>query len=99
MLVGLLRLFDSWERMKSLHDPNDKKKSVAMMLDRCASEPAVRQLLDEEAKALTDIGNSFLLRHQEVRQTPVIAVDHIDHLYHRLFAMVELVVRRNSPDA
>lgn len=93
---GLERLVDSWERMKSLHDPGNKSKSTAMMLDRAAAELAVRQILETDAKELYNIGNSLLLRHHELRQTPVIDPRHIDYLFHRLFALVELVVRKNT---
>lgn len=93
---ALERLFDSWERIKSLADAN-KAKSVQLMLDRAASQRAFREILEKEARDLTQIGNTHLLRHHETNQTPVIDVDHVDHLYHRLFAMVELVIRRNAP--
>ena len=31
---ALEKLWDAWERLKSLFDPNDKRRSVAMLLDR-----------------------------------------------------------------
>lgn len=93
---ALERLFDSWERIKSLADAN-KAKSVQLILGRAATQPAFREVLEEEARDLTQIGNTHLLRHHETNQTPVIDVDHVDYLYHRLFTMVELVVRRNAP--
>ncbi|UTV55027.1 hypothetical protein [Burkholderia arboris] len=65
---ALERLFDSWERIKSLADTN-KSKSIQLILDRTASEPAFRELLEKEARELTQIGNSHLLRHHEVSQT------------------------------
>jgi hypothetical protein len=90
-------LFDSWERIKSLAGAN-KAKSVQLILDRAAAaQPAFREILEKEARDLTQIGNSHLLRHHETNQTPVIDVDHVDYLYHRLFAMVELVIHRNAP--
>lgn len=93
---ALERLFDSWERIKSLGDAN-KAKSIKLILDRTASEPAFRDLLEREARELTQIGNSHLLRHHEVSQTPVIDVEYVDYLYHRLFALVHLVIRKNAP--
>ncbi|MCO6055782.1 hypothetical protein NG726_03735 [Pseudomonas sp. MOB-449] len=93
---ALERLFDSWERIKSMAD-TDKAKSIKKILDRCATEPEFREVLEKEARELTSIGNSHLLRHHEVRQTPVIDVLHVDYLYHRLFALVEFVIRKNVP--
>lgn len=93
---ALERLFDAWERIKSLADV-DKAKSVQLILGRTASEPAFREVLEKEARELTQVGNGHLLRHHELKQMPVIDVDHVDYLYHRLFAMVQLVIRRNAP--
>lgn len=93
---ALERLFDSWERIKTLAVPDDKKRSIGLILDQSAREPAIRELLEVEALALTRIGNSLLLRHHEVTQTPVIDVDHVDYLYHRLFAIVDLVNRKST---
>lgn len=93
---ALERLFDSWERVKSLAHA-DKAKSIGIILDNCATENGFRALLEKEARELTAIANSYLLRHHEVSQEPVIDVQHVDYLFHRLFAMLELVIRKNDP--
>ena len=93
---ALERLWDGWERLKSLAD-TDKKKSIEKIIRRAAEEDAFRTLLDSEARTLTGIGNAHLIRHHEIGQTPVTDVDHIDYLYHRLFAMIELLIRKNAP--
>ena len=90
---ALERLWDAFERLKSLADA-DKKRSISMILDATASEPAFRTMLDFEAKQLTDIGNNFLIRHYEKRQVPVIHTDHVDYLFHRLFAFIQLLLER-----
>jgi len=94
---GLERLWDAWERLKSLADPEDKKKSIKIILDATAEEVALRQRLEDEAKELTNIGNSHLIRHTELKQIPVIDVDHVDYLFHRLFAMIQLLLRKKRP--
>jgi hypothetical protein len=93
---ALERLFDCWERIKSLADTN-KKNSIKIILDKTSSEPAFRAVLEREARELTEIGNSHLLRHHETSQTPVVDLQHVDYLYHRLFSIVELIIRKNSP--
>lgn len=92
---ALERLFDSWERLKTLAD-NDKAKSAKLILDKASPDPAFRKLLDEEAFELREIGNGYLLRHHERTQTPVIDTDHVDYLFHRLYALVDLVIRKNT---
>ncbi|MDY0012201.1 MAG: hypothetical protein RBS40_04840 [Rhodocyclaceae bacterium] len=91
---ALERLWDAWERLKSLADPSDKKRSIKILLDAVAREPSLQARLEAEAKELTEIGNSHLIRHSEVRQVPVIDVDHVDYLFHRLFAMIQLMLRK-----
>ncbi len=93
---ALERLWDAWERLKSLADPTDKKRSVKLILDATAQEPSLRARLEEEAVELNSIGNSHLIRHAEVSQVPVIDVDHVDYLFHRLFAMIQLMLRKKS---
>lgn len=93
---ALERLFDSWERIKTLADAN-KANSAKLVLDRASPEPAFRQLLEKEALELREIGNSYLLRHHERSQTPVIDTDHVDYLFYRLFSLVDLVIRKNAP--
>lgn len=95
---ALERLWDAFERVKTLADP-DKKKSMTIILNAVASEPSFRAVLETEAKQLTDIGNAFLIRHFESRQVPVIDTDHVDYLFHRLFAFVQLLIgRRRLPE-
>ena len=93
---ALERLWDAWERLKSLADPGDKKRSIKITLDAVAAEPSLRSRLEAEAIELTAIGNSHLIRHSEVNQVAVIDVDHVDYLFHRLFAMIQLMLRKKG---
>ncbi len=93
---ALERLWDAWERLKSLADPGDKKKSIKIILDATAAEPSLRARLEGEATELNSIGNSHLIRHSEVNQVPVIDVDQVDYLFHRLFAMIQLILRKKG---
>ncbi len=93
---ALERLWDGWERLKSLADPSDKKKSIKIILDATSAEPSLRERLESEAIELTSIGNSHLIRHSEVNQVPVIDVDQVDYLFHRLIAMIQLVLRKKG---
>lgn len=93
---ALERLWDAWERLKSLADPNDKKRSVKIILDAITSEPSLRARLEAEATELNSIGNSHLIRHSEISQVPVIDVDQVDYLFHRLFAMIQLMLRKRG---
>jgi hypothetical protein len=89
---ALERLFDSFERLKSIAHA-DKATSIRMLLERAAPEPSFRASLDAECKELTSIGNGNLFRHHEVRQNVLVDVQQVDYVFHRLYAIVALLVR------
>jgi hypothetical protein len=91
---ALERLWDCWERLKSLADSSSKKNSVHLILSAVTAEPALYARLDAEAHQLTSIGNDHLIRHYEVNQKPVIDADHVDYFFHRLFAMIQLMLKK-----
>ena len=78
---------------KTLEPGPDKPTSVKVLLDKAADEPTFRDVLDQEARALTNIGNRFQIRHSETTQVPLQRNDHVDYLFHRLFALIWLVIR------
>lgn len=89
---GTEKLWDAWERLKSIEVPGDKRTSVTRLLDFCALEPKFRQLLEIEAKALTEIGNSFHIRHFETDKATIQTPEQNDYLFHRLFALIHLLL-------
>lgn len=86
------KLWDAWERLKSLEVQGNKRMSIAQLLDRCSSEPAFRQLLETEARSLTEIGNHFHIRHFETDKVELSRPEHSDYLFHRLFALIHLLL-------
>lgn len=67
---ALEKLWDAWERMKSLSDPTNKRRSTELMLDKTVPEEHLRKRLEAEADQLTQIGNSFssdILRSANLR--------------------------------
>ena len=89
---SLERLWDAWERLKSLDDPTDKKHSVACLLDKASNEPTLRRKLEAEARELTDIGNTFMIRHSETDKVPIQESNHIGYLFHRMFSLIYLLI-------
>jgi hypothetical protein len=85
------KLWDAWERLKTLDDA-DKKRGSTAMLDRAAQEPAFRAQLETEANTLTKLGNEFQIRHFETSKTAIVDPAQLDYLFHRLFALIQLVL-------
>lgn len=86
------RLWDCWERLKTLENPDNKKKSISTLLDKASAEPETRLLLEKEARKLTDIGNTFHIRHSEVKQIVISDNSMIDYLFYRLFAFIQMLL-------
>lgn len=90
---GLEKLWDAFERMKTLEPGKDKRASAEAMLDRVGCGAVFRAALGVEARALTEAGNLLRIRHSEVGQEVLGNADHVDYLYVRMFAFVRLLLR------
>jgi hypothetical protein len=93
---SLEKLWDAWERLKTMEQGKDKKARTTALLDRAATEPNLRQRLDEEAVALTQIGNQFMIRHMETDKIPISDSAHVDYLFQRMFALVRLLLKASG---
>lgn len=90
------KLWDAFERLKTLElGANGKKQASAdQLLDRATKGNAeFRKVLTTEFKALTDIGNTFSIRHHEHQQNQLPGNDATDYLFIRLFSIIDHVLR------
>jgi hypothetical protein len=92
-LESLEKLWDAWERLKTIEPGKDKRAKATALLDRITTEPTLRQAIEDEAIALTGIGNKFMIRHTETDKVPVIASAHVDYLFHRMFSLLRLLLK------
>ena len=90
---SLEKLWDAWERLKTLDTP-DKKRGIAQLLDKASINAIFRELLDKHAQDLTDMGNTFRIRHAETRTVPIEDGAQVDYFFHRLFSMIQLLLAK-----
>lgn len=92
---ALEALWDAWERLKTLRPgANKKAQATALLKDAAgASSPKYFQLIEVEAKQLTEIGNTMQIRHSETNQERSGASEHVDYLFYRLWAFVSMLLR------
>jgi len=90
---ALEKLWDAWERLKTLEPGKNKRASAAALLDKTATEPTLRKVLEDEATALTNIGNTFRIRHSETTQVELAGDNHVDYLFHRALSLIQLCLR------
>lgn len=89
---GLEKLWDVWERVKTLEPGKDKRETTKKILDKAAAEPTFRKLLESEAKELTDIGNNFRIRHSETNKVEIDESEQVDYLFYRMFSLINLLL-------
>ncbi|UZN02867.1 hypothetical protein [Cellulomonas sp. S1-8] len=89
--VALERLWDAFERLKTIDLPGgDKRQSVQALLGNL--DAAWRDTVEAEMKSLTDIGNQYSIRHHETRTTPVPEDGAADYLFARMGALITLLL-------
>ena len=88
------KLWDAFERLKTLESGSDKRTRAEKLLDRAAApETKFRKVLGEEAAALTKIGNGFRIRHSEITQEGLTSLEQVDYLFFRLFALIRFILK------
>ena len=92
---SLEKLWDAWERIKTLRGSGvQKKESISQILNEVSSEVNFRKLLENEARELTEIGNNFMIRHAETNKTPITESEQVDYLFHRMFSLIWLILNK-----
>jgi hypothetical protein len=93
------KLWDAFERLKSLENPADKKASVQQLLAKAAGGNAeFRAHLDAECSELTKIGNGFHIRHFEASKHPLPTPTEtsVDYLFIRMLSLVAYLLRQTG---
>jgi hypothetical protein len=92
---ALRDLWDAFERLKTLEEPrNNLALSSAALIARVSQEPQIRAMLDLEMRQnLPALGNGFFIRHANANQVNLQTSEEIDYLFHRLFAVIRLLLR------
>ena len=96
---SLLELWDAWERLKTIGQGTNKPAQISSLLDDAAGSvyPKFRDRLKTEALELTSIGNNHQIRHTEITQEKVEKSEHVDYLFHRLFSLIQLILKTKTP--
>jgi hypothetical protein len=93
---SLEKLWDAWERLKTIEPGKDKRAQVKRLLAKVSTEPNFVSRLESEALELTQIGNSFMIRHTETDKIPINESAHVDYLFQRMFAIIRLLLRSSG---
>ncbi|MDR2781762.1 MAG: hypothetical protein LBB21_04925 [Holosporaceae bacterium] len=67
--IAIEKLWDAFERMKTLLDPN-KKISITKLI-KIMSDELETTLWENEFRSLTEVGNNYQIRHHETNKKPI----------------------------
>lgn len=88
------KIWDAFERAKTYYYPNlDKKKSANKIIDALSGEDDnIQAMFTEEFKSLTDIGNSYCIRHHETNKIDIKSDLHHKYFYKRCYALISVII-------
>ena len=93
-VTSIEKLWDGFERLKTIDDPTDKKRSIAVLL-ATISDVEVRKVIEAEMADLTKIGNSFQIRHHEVGRHSMPA-DSQDYFATRMLNLIVFLLHQSG---
>ncbi len=92
-ILALEKIWDAFERLKTFYIEKNKKKSVEQLIQEISgSTEGYNELLDDEFRELTRIGNSYQIRHFEKDKIQINNFNQIDYLFYRMIALIDLCI-------
>lgn len=90
---ALEKLWDAYERIKTFYTEK-KKQSTEQLIDEISEGTSnFNELLTDEFRHLTHIGNQFQVRHFETDKIQIKSLKHIDYLFYRMIAIIDLCLK------
>mgnify|MGYP000977362023 CR=1 FL=1 len=88
------KIWDALERLKTYYTTLDKKHSAAKIVnDMAHGEAEINDLFNAEFKTLTDIGNSFRIRHHETDKIDITDTRYYDYFFNRCLSLIALAIQ------
>ena len=88
------KIWDAFERIKTYYTNMDKKHSSAKIIQNISEGNAsYHDLIENEFRKLTEIGNNYRIRHHETDKIDINNPDFYDYFYERCLSLVMLSVK------
>lgn len=93
-LYAVEKIWDAFERIKTYYYPTlDKKKSAEKIIENISyGNENIKKMFDIEFKALTNIGNSYRIRHHEIDKIDISKELHYKYFYKRCLALISVIL-------
>lgn len=89
--IALEKIWDAFERIKTYYNP-DKKKSLITLINNISTDIDAAEF-EKEFRTLTEIGNSYRIRHHEKGKRKIDDHFQMDYLYFRVLALIDLCIK------
>lgn len=87
------KLWDAFERLKTIYTNCDKKQSVTKIVDIISKgNPKYKEIFDTEFQTLSNIGNNFRIRHHETDKTEINDDRYYDYFFSRCVSLISLIL-------
>lgn len=92
--IAVEKLWDAFERLKTYYSPSlNKAQSANKIIDDMSGfNTDFKTMYDTEFKALTNIGNSFRIRHHEITKNDITDDRQYDYFYRRCLALISVAI-------
>ncbi|NCC88366.1 MAG: hypothetical protein EOM05_10995 [Clostridia bacterium] len=88
------KLWDAFERVKTIYTDCDKKQSVTKIINMMSSKnPGYSDMLNKEFQELTNIGNKFRIRHHEMDKIKINDDSYYNYFCGRCSMLIILVLK------
>ncbi|MBR0612476.1 AbiJ-NTD4 domain-containing protein [Bacillus safensis] len=88
------KIWDAFERLKTYYTNLDKRDSANKVVnDMSDGQTEFSAIFNAEFRALTDIGNSFRIRHHETNKIDIIDNRHYDYFFNRCLSLIALAIQ------
>jgi len=88
------KIWDALERLKTYYTDLDKKGSATKVVnDMSNGQAEYITVFDAEFRALTEIGNSFRIRHHETNKIDITDNRHHDYFFNRCLSLIALAIQ------
>jgi hypothetical protein len=93
--IAVEKLWDAFERLKTYYGSGKQKSASAerVVNEIAKGEENYRSLFNEEFQKLTQIGNSFRIRHHEIDKIEIADNDYYDYFFQRCFVLINLALK------
>lgn len=87
------KIWDALERLKTYYSSDKKASSNQLIGNMAEGSNEFAQLLTEEFRKLTEIGNNFRIRHHETNKIEIVSEKHYDYLFNRCLSIIALAIQ------